>query len=309
MHVEVTPACRAALEANLRKAGAQGDAFAQSTDAEAVWGVLVCESPGEDFKEWWDGQVKGKSGPDFIVDVRNWKPYRDMHLKSSRLTLERVQLDKRPGSSALAEYAMLVQEHFIATERPLAATRAQQIFGWAASRFRHQPDDERAYLWHYFFKEYLGRGMPQKFGQLSFAALTSVDKGRGSMIPTAVPKAEQAEAPMIGGPPALHAPALPALPAPSQPALPAPADAGVATVLGTIVDRLSAMQTQIDSLGQVAQSLKISGGGGGGSKCGICGNRDHETQVCPRAAAARKALAAADAAAAKARKEAEGGGQ
>ena len=80
------------------------------------------------------------------VDLRSFEGYFKLHKNTSKTTLERALLDRDPSNRKLSIVKRLVTQHLYTASLPLAATQWQQVTGWAADYFRHDPAKEKIYL-------------------------------------------------------------------------------------------------------------------------------------------------------------------
>ena len=156
----------AELESKLRNVGEAGDTLAQSTSSLAVVIMYLVDLPGggtageslESMVAWHANRVKAAPA-NGTVDLRMYPPYWKLLKGTSRITLERALLDRDPSNRKLSSAKRLITQHLFSAGLPLAATRFQEVTGWAAEHFRHAPAKEKEYLWGYFFISFLGRGL------------------------------------------------------------------------------------------------------------------------------------------------------
>ena len=160
--VSLTSQVAAELTATLRTDGSTADVRVQSTCSRAVCIMYTGELPGEEMVAWHAARVKAMSGQTGHVDLRSCMFYQKLHSKTSKTTLERALLDRDPSNGKLADVKELITQHLYAASLPLAATQWQRVLGWAARHFRHDPAKEKVYLWGYFFRTYLGLGLPEE---------------------------------------------------------------------------------------------------------------------------------------------------
>ena len=159
--VSVPSAVQQEVTATLRQIGDFGDVLSQSKSSMAICIIYTGELPGAELVEWHAARARGLSGGAGKVDLRSCLIYQKLHSKTSKTTLERALLDRDPSNRKLTVVKDSVSELLYAASLPLAATRWQQVLGFAASHFRHDPAKERIYLWGYFFSTYLGLGMSE----------------------------------------------------------------------------------------------------------------------------------------------------
>ena len=149
--VAVPASLQAEVTATLRQVGDQGDVRAQSTSSLAVCIIYTSELPGDEIVEWHGKRAQALSGTSGKVDLRSCLVYQKLLKNTSKTVLERALLDRDPSNRKLATVREAVTQHLYSASLPLAATRWQQVLGFAASHFRHDPAKERVYLWGYFF--------------------------------------------------------------------------------------------------------------------------------------------------------------
>jgi hypothetical protein len=248
--VTVPASVQAEVTATLRAVGDVGDLLAQSTSALAVCVIYTGELPGGEFVEWVASKQKAVSGSSGKVDVRSFLGYQKLHKNSSKTTLERALLATDPSNRKLAVVKDTVIQCLYAAGLPLAATRWQQVLGFAASHFRHDPTKERVYLWGYFFASFLGKGMPEERDRDTLTDMSAPLPGGG------VGSSVEAEMrPTIPGE-SLSGGAAPLAPTAAFPGLWQSGPAGMAEAAA-----VSAQQLQIDALARAVSALGVRIGG------------------------------------------------
>ena len=160
--VTVSASVQAEVTATLREVGDFGDVRAQATSSLAICILYTGELPGEEIVAWHAIRARALVGGSGKVDLRSSLVYQKLHKNTSKTTLERALLDRDASNRKLATVKDAVTGLLYAASLPLAATRWQQVLGWAAQHFRHDPAKEKVYLWGYFFSTYLGLGMPEE---------------------------------------------------------------------------------------------------------------------------------------------------
>ena len=303
--VSVPVSLQAEVTATLRQVGDQGDVRAQSTSSLATCIVYTGELPGAELVEWHGKRMSCLSGESGTVDLRSSLVYQKLHKNTSKTTLERALLDRDPSNRKLATVKDAVTQLLYAASLPLAATRWQQVLGFAASHFRHDPAKERVYLWGYFFSTYLGLGMPEVRDSTTLMdMLAPIPGGGASAIESEMRPTIPGES-LSGGLSQL-----------SLGGGAAPASGSVPAELGAL---LMQQQTQLDTLTRALSGLSARGGGApeeppikeltapktAWPKCVFCQTEHDPTVKCQKVKAALRLMSEHDKAQAKLRKEAE----
>ena len=171
------------------KANEAGDARAQCTSALTVFLLYTLQAPSKEDEEWYEEQRRQVVGsaefdPDgtmATIDIRRCKSYLRLLKDSSLPTLERALL--KP-SLYWADYQNRLNNLFIASGLPHAARMFMSIVA-EPQTMNFKPEQQREYLWRYFFVDNLGRGFVERMSNKSaVAAMGSTGSVKMAMRPT-----------------------------------------------------------------------------------------------------------------------------
>ena len=124
--------------------------------------------------------VKGREDGFGRIEIRKLTGYLKLMSKSTETNLERAL---RTPSGWRSYFAVTLQK-FESAGIPACASMLQRVNTYAIQSWE-RPAQQLAYLWHYFFEEFYGIGMPRKVGIESALAVRS-DGGalKASQMPT-----------------------------------------------------------------------------------------------------------------------------
>ena len=126
--------------------------------------IYTVELPGDELDgavAWHASRAKALPTNSGTVDLRSFTGYQKLLKNSTKVVLERALNDRDNSNRKLINVKRLITQHLFTSGLPLAATRFQEVTGWAAEHFRASPAKEKEYLWGYFFINFLGRGLPE----------------------------------------------------------------------------------------------------------------------------------------------------
>ena len=151
---------------NMEKAlaiGEAGEEEAQCSNATVAYNLIWGRDPTAAEAEAWD-RKKASFGSreggriDLIADEKYGKLQKSSEL-IGRITLRRAL--KSATSAMFEEWKVDMGEDFHAKNLPKAAARLDKVVAFSIRQSHHVWEAQREYLEGYFFKEFLGLGLPQ----------------------------------------------------------------------------------------------------------------------------------------------------
>jgi hypothetical protein len=158
----------AAVVSDLEKtlsSGEAGDIVAQSTSCLCVALIYVGKPFEPDDAERWQRLHSGLSPTSAAmgggqIDICQFESYILLQKRSNHLTLERALKTKAGWEEKFDSTLNLLQSHGLTG----AVTMWHMVARQAVQQARDNEKKQRAYLYQYFFHEYLGLGMPTVLG-------------------------------------------------------------------------------------------------------------------------------------------------
>jgi hypothetical protein len=148
-----------------------GDELNQCTSCKCVFLLYLGILPSEEEREWYENQQRGASkagggAADSTIDITRVKSYTHAVNKTGSLILSRALL--KP--SALDTWLPRQQALFNRNNLQKAAGMLMRVESQARLRFQDDRAAQLRYLQGFFFDEFMGRGMPSDFGEMSAAS-------------------------------------------------------------------------------------------------------------------------------------------
>ena len=140
-----------------------GDTAAQCRSVEVIWLLYLGQLPGVEERKLFAekreacGALEQDTAPE--VDIRLFKAYYKQCSATTVPTLERALRDKT-GRLWLSYYGEKLRQ-FNSNGFDKATTRFIEVVGYAREISHGVYETERRYLQYYWFKEHLGKGMPE----------------------------------------------------------------------------------------------------------------------------------------------------